>query len=65
LSQSFAVDSREGWVAAHNREVMRAKGRGRYALMLGDMLRGTPLEHYRALYEAVREFGGYPRLQSA
>jgi len=36
-----------------------AKGKGRFALMVGDMLRGTPLEHRLALYEAVKEFGGY------
>ena len=36
-----------------------AKGKGRFALMVGDMLRGTPLEHRLALYEAVNEFGTY------
>jgi uroporphyrinogen-III decarboxylase len=36
-----------------------AKGRGRLALSVGDMLAGTPLEHRVALYEAVKEFGGY------
>lgn len=36
-----------------------AKGRGRLALTVGDMLAGTPLEHRLALYEAVREFGRY------
>jgi hypothetical protein len=36
-----------------------AKGRGRLALTVGDMLAGTPLEHRLALYESVREFGGY------
>ena len=36
-----------------------AKGRGRFCLIAGDMLGGTPLEHRRALYDAVREFGGY------
>jgi len=47
------------------REVVRAlmrsgaKGRGRFALEVGDMLKGTPLEHRKALYEAVKEFGGY------
>jgi len=38
-----------------------AKGQGRFALIVGDMLQGTPLEHRLAYYEAVREFGGYPR----
>jgi hypothetical protein len=37
-----------------------AKGKGRLALSVGDMLRGTPMEHRVALYEAVKEFGGYP-----
>lgn len=41
------------------KEVMKAKGKGRFALMVGDMLRGTPLEHRLALYEAVKEFGRY------
>ena len=41
------------------REVMKAKGRGRFALNVGDMLRGTPLERRLALYEAVKEFGRY------
>jgi len=41
------------------KEVMGAKGRGRFALILGDMLPGTPLEHRLALYEAVKEFGQY------
>lgn len=40
-------------------EVMKAKGRGRLCLMVGDMLRGTPMEHRLALYEAVKEFGQY------
>lgn len=38
-----------------------AKGRGRFALEIGDMLPGTPLEHRVAYYEAVREFGTYGR----
>jgi len=41
------------------KEVMQAKGRGGFALILGDMLPGTPLEHRLALYEAVKEFGRY------
>jgi uroporphyrinogen-III decarboxylase len=36
-----------------------AKGRGRLALNVGDMLKGTPFEHRIALYEAVKEFGAY------
>jgi hypothetical protein len=36
-----------------------AKGKGRFALMAGDMIRGVPLEHRFALYEAVKEFGHY------
>ena len=36
-----------------------AKGRGRLALNVGDLLRGTPLEHRLALYESVKEFGRY------
>lgn len=41
------------------REVMKAKGKGRLSLMVGDLMRGAPLEHRLALYEAVREFGRY------
>jgi len=41
------------------KEVMKARGHGGFALILGDMLPGTPLEHRLALYEAVKEFGGY------
>ena len=36
-----------------------AKGDGRFALSVGDLLRGTPLAHRFALYESVKEFGGY------
>ena len=36
-----------------------AKGRGRLALTVGDMLPGTPPAHRLALYESVREFGRY------
>jgi uroporphyrinogen-III decarboxylase len=36
-----------------------AKGEGRLSLWVGDMLRGTPLEHFTTLYESVKEFGGY------
>jgi hypothetical protein len=36
-----------------------AKGCGRLALCVGDMLKGTPMDHRTAFYEAVREFGGY------
>jgi uroporphyrinogen-III decarboxylase len=35
------------------------KGNGRFALIVGDMLQGVPLEHRLAYYEAVKEFGGY------
>jgi hypothetical protein len=35
------------------------KDRGRFALIVGDMLKGTPVEHRFALYESVKEFGGY------
>ena len=43
------------------RELMEsgAKGNGRLSLNVGDMLKGTPLEHRIALYEAVKEFGRY------
>jgi len=36
-----------------------AKGSGRFAINVGDMLRGVPMEHRIAYYEAVREFGAY------
>ena len=36
-----------------------AKGDGGLSLSTGDMMRGTPLEHRIALYESVKEFGGY------
>ncbi|MHB9024707.1 MAG: uroporphyrinogen decarboxylase family protein [Armatimonadota bacterium] len=35
------------------------KGKGRLALMSGDLLRGTNIEHQRALYAAVKEYGRY------
>lgn len=35
------------------------KGNGRFALIVGDMLQGIPLEHRLAYYEAVKEFGSY------
>ncbi len=35
------------------------KGRGRFAIMVGDLLRDTNLDHQLALYEAVKEFGTY------
>ena len=41
------------------RELMRAKGRGRFSMQLGDMLPGTPPDHRLALYEAVKEYGRY------
>ena len=41
------------------KEVLKAKGKGRFSLAVGDMLRGTPLEHRLAFYEAVKEFGRY------
>ena len=43
------------------RELMNsgAKGTGGFAMMVGDMLPGTPIDHRLALYEAVREYGGY------
>jgi len=41
------------------RELMKAKGKGRFSLQVADMLPGTPLKHRLALYEAVREFGRY------
>lgn len=49
---------------ARIREVVKellteAKGRGRLAIMVGDLLRDTVLEHQVALYEAVKEFGTY------
>jgi uroporphyrinogen-III decarboxylase len=36
-----------------------AKGKGRFALIAGDMLKGTPLEHRIAFYESIKEFGAY------
>jgi uroporphyrinogen-III decarboxylase len=39
--------------------LLGAKGRGAFALNIGDMLRGTPLEHRLVYYEAVKEFGRY------
>jgi uroporphyrinogen-III decarboxylase len=36
-----------------------AKGRGRLALTVGDLMPGVPLKHRLALYEAVKEFGRY------
>lgn len=41
------------------KELMKAKGKGRFAMQVGDMLPGTPVEHRIALYEAVKEFGRY------
>jgi uroporphyrinogen-III decarboxylase len=43
------------------RELMEsgAKGKGRFALGVGDLLRGTPMENREAFYEAVKEFGRY------
>lgn len=35
------------------------KGNARFALLVGDMLKGVPMEHREALYEAVKEFGSY------
>jgi hypothetical protein len=39
--------------------LLEAKGQGRFSLQVGDMLRGTPMEHRLTLYEAVKEFGVY------
>lgn len=36
-----------------------AKGQGRLAIIVGDMLKGTPIDNRIALYESVKEFGGY------
>jgi len=36
-----------------------AKGKGRFAINVGDMLRGVPMDHRIAYYEAVKEFGTY------
>jgi len=41
------------------RELMGAKGRGGLSLSAGDMLRGIPLAHRVAVYEAVKEYGRY------
>ena len=43
------------------RELMEsgAKGSGRFALGVGDLLRGTPMENREAFYAAVKEFGRY------
>lgn len=35
------------------------KGNGGLRIETGDMMRGVPMEHRAALYESVREFGGY------
>ena len=35
------------------------KGKARFALMVGDMLKGTPMDHRLAYYQAVREYGRY------
>ena len=36
-----------------------AKGKGRFTMQVGDMLRGVPMDHRIAYYEAVKEFGTY------
>ena len=43
------------------RELMEtgAKGKGRFALGVGDMMRGTPMANREAFYGAVKEFGRY------
>ena len=48
-------------IAATVRDLMDsgARGRGRLALSVGDLLPGTPLAHREALYAAVREYGRY------
>ena len=35
------------------------KGSGGLCMEVGDMLRGVPMEHRTALYESIKEFGGY------
>ena len=39
--------------------VTAAKGKGRFSMAVGDMLRGVPMDHRIAYYEAVKEFGRY------
>ena len=36
-----------------------AKGKGRFSMAVGDMLRGVPMDHREAYYEAAKEFGTY------
>ena len=39
--------------------VMKAKGRGRLSMMVGDLIWGTPAKNYEVLYEAVKAYGKY------
>ena len=41
------------------KELMAAKGKARFSTAVGDMLRGVPMDHRIAYYEAVKEFGTY------
>ena len=49
----------EQQIADAVRGVMKAKGKGRFAIMAGDMLRGVPAKNMEVLYEAVRAYGKY------
>lgn len=39
--------------------IMKAKGRGRLSVCIGDMVRGIPEHNYEVLYEAVKAYGRY------
>ena len=41
------------------RDLMRAKGKGRFALQVGDMLKGTSMKNLEIVYEAVKAYGKY------
>ena len=59
IADSLVQAGPAGQIREAVREIMKARGRGRFALQLGDMLPGTPMEHRIALYEAVKEYGRY------
>ena len=39
--------------------IMKAKGRGRLGMLVGDMIWGVPAKNYEAYYEAVKAYGKY------
>ena len=59
IADSLVQAGPAGKIREAVREIMKAKGKGRFALQLGDMLPGTPMDHRMALYEAVKEYGRY------